>query len=108
MRNEVAIGRSITVIAVLGVIAALYFAKAVFLPLALAILLTFLLAPAVRLLQNWRLPRLPAVVLVVAKVGRLGRGGASQTVYLKRLQGMIFHRGHGDCEGYASALRSNY
>lgn len=66
MRNEVAIGRSITVIAVLGVIAALYFAKAIFLPLALAILLTFLLAPAVRLLQNWRLPKLPAVVLVVA------------------------------------------
>jgi len=49
MRNEVAIARSITVMAVLGVIAALYFAKAVFVPLALAILLTFLLAPAVRL-----------------------------------------------------------
>ena len=66
MRNEVAIARSITVIAVLGVIAALYFAKAVFLPLALAILLTFLLAPAVRLLRNWGLPKPPAVVLVVA------------------------------------------
>jgi predicted PurR-regulated permease PerM len=66
MRNEVAIGRSITVIAVLGVIAALYFAKPVFLPLALAMLLTFLLAPAVRRLQTWGLPKLPAVVLVVA------------------------------------------
>src|SRR5215472_10697595 len=66
MRNEVAIARSITVLAVLGVIAALYFAKAVFLPLALAILLTFLLAPAVRLLRSWGLPKLPAVVLVVA------------------------------------------
>jgi len=66
MRNEVAIARSITVMAVLGTIAALYFAKAVFLPLALAILLTFLLAPAVRLLQSWGLPKLPAVVLVVA------------------------------------------
>ncbi|HEX9070943.1 MAG TPA: AI-2E family transporter, partial [Pseudolabrys sp.] len=66
MRNEVAIGRSITVIAVLGVIAALYFAKPVFLPLALAILLTFLLAPAVRRLQTWGLPKLPAVVLVVS------------------------------------------
>ena len=49
MRNEVAIARSITVMAVLGVIAALYFAKAVFVPLALAILLTFLLAPAAKL-----------------------------------------------------------
>jgi predicted PurR-regulated permease PerM len=66
MRNEVAIARSITVLAVLGVIAALYFAKAVFLPLALAILLTFLLAPAVRLLRSWGLPKPPAVVLVVA------------------------------------------
>ena len=45
MRNEVAIARSITVMAVLGVIAALYFAKAVFVPL---------------------LPKPPAVVLVVA------------------------------------------
>ena len=43
MRNEVTIARALTVLAVLGVIAALYFAKAVFLPLALAILLTFLL-----------------------------------------------------------------
>lgn len=66
MRNEVAIARSITVIAVLGVIAALYFAKPVFLPLALAMLLTFLLAPAVRRLQTWGLHKLPAVVLVVA------------------------------------------
>jgi predicted PurR-regulated permease PerM len=66
MRNEVAIARSITVMAVLGVIAALYFAKAVFVPLALAILLTFVLAPAVRLLRSWGLPKPPAVVLVVA------------------------------------------
>jgi predicted PurR-regulated permease PerM len=66
MRNEVAIARSLAVMAVLGVIAALYFAKAVFLPLALAILLTFLLAPAVRLLRSWGLPKPPAVVLVVA------------------------------------------
>jgi predicted PurR-regulated permease PerM len=65
MRNEVAIARSLAVIAVLGVIAALYFAKAVFLPLALAILLTFLLAPAVRLLRSWGLPKTLAVVLVV-------------------------------------------
>ena len=66
MRNEVAIARSITVMAVLGVIAALYFAKAVFVPLALAILLTFVLAPAVRLLRSWGLPKPPAVILVVA------------------------------------------
>jgi predicted PurR-regulated permease PerM len=65
MRNEVAIARSLAVMAVLGMVAALYFAKAVFLPLALAILLTFLLAPAVRLLRSWGLPKPLAVVLVV-------------------------------------------
>jgi predicted PurR-regulated permease PerM len=53
------------VLAVLGVVAALYFARAIFLPLALAILLTFLLAPVVRLLRDWGLPKAPAVVLVV-------------------------------------------
>jgi predicted PurR-regulated permease PerM len=66
MRTEAAIARCMTVLAVLGVIAALYFAKAIFLPLALAILLTFLLAPAVRLLRSWGFPKPPAVVLVVA------------------------------------------
>jgi predicted PurR-regulated permease PerM len=65
VRTEAAIARSITVLAVLGAVAALYFARAIFLPLALAILLTFLLAPVVRLLRDWGLPKTPAVVLVV-------------------------------------------
>jgi predicted PurR-regulated permease PerM len=65
VRTEAAIARSITVLAVLGAVAALYFARAIFLPLALAILLTFLLAPAVRLLRDWGLPKAPAVILVV-------------------------------------------
>ncbi len=65
MRTEAAIARSITVLAVLGAVGALYFARAIFLPLALAILLTFLLAPVVRLLRDWGLPKTPAVVMVV-------------------------------------------
>ena len=65
IRTEIAISRALAVLAVLGIVAALYLAKAIFLPLALAILLTFLLAPAVRLLRNWGAPRIPAVVLVV-------------------------------------------
>ena len=65
MRSEIAISRALAVLAVLGIVAPLYLAKAIFLPLALAILLTFLLAPAVRLLRNWGAPRIPAVVLVV-------------------------------------------
>jgi predicted PurR-regulated permease PerM len=46
--------------------AVLYFAREVLIPLALAILLTFLLAPLVRRLERLRLPRLPAVLVIVA------------------------------------------
>ena len=42
----------------------LFLAKVVVIPVALAILLTFLLAPLVNLLQRRGLPRVPAVVLV--------------------------------------------
>src|SRR6266480_472825 len=66
MRTEVAITRALAVLAVLGIVAALYFARAIFLPLALAIVLTFVLAPPVRMLRGWGVPRVPAVVLVVA------------------------------------------
>src|SRR5437764_2913182 len=77
LRTDVAIARALAVLVVLAIVAALYFAKAIFLPLALAILLTFLLAPAVRLLRNWGMPRVAAVVLVVAFAGAifLGIGG---------------------------------
>jgi predicted PurR-regulated permease PerM len=77
LRTEVAISRALAVLAVLGIVAALYFAKAIFLPLALAVLLTFVLAPPVRLLRGWGMPRVPAVVLVVAFACAifLGTGG---------------------------------
>src|ERR1700739_1046975 len=65
VRSDIAISRSLTILAVLGIIAALYFAKAILLPLALAILLTFVLAPLVRLLESWSLGRIPSVVIVV-------------------------------------------
>lgn len=47
------------------VIGALYVGREIFIPIALAILLSFALAPFVRLLQRLRLPRAAAVVLVV-------------------------------------------
>ena len=47
-------------------IAALYFAKEVLLPVALAILLSFLLAPLVTRLEKWGSRRIPAVLVVVA------------------------------------------
>ncbi len=47
------------------VVAALYFAQEVLIPIALAILLSFLLAPLVRLLERVKLPRVVAVLLSV-------------------------------------------
>src|SRR5580704_3281246 len=46
-------------------IAALYFGREIFVPIALAILLSFVLAPLVGLLQRGRIPRGVAVVSVV-------------------------------------------
>jgi predicted PurR-regulated permease PerM len=46
------------------IVAALYFAKAVLLPLALAVLLSFLLTPLANRIERWGVPRIPAVVLV--------------------------------------------
>ncbi len=54
-------------IAVIGfiMVVALYFGQAVFVPLALAVILSFILAPPVRLLRRMGLPNSPAVFLVV-------------------------------------------
>ncbi|QWK81403.1 AI-2E family transporter [Ochrobactrum sp. BTU1] len=46
-------------------VAVLYFAKDVFLPLAFAVLLTFMLAPIVAFLRRRGLPRLPAILASV-------------------------------------------
>ena len=63
--------------AVLGVvvIGALYWAQAVFIPVAMAVFLAFLLAPLVRTLQRWRLGRRFSVILVVL-LAALVLGGA--------------------------------
>ena len=47
------------------IIACLYFGREVLVPIALAVLMSFLLAPPVQLLQGWRVPRGLAVILVV-------------------------------------------
>ena len=47
------------------VVAALYFAQDVLIPLALAMLLSFLLAPLVNRLERWNLGRVPSVLMVV-------------------------------------------
>jgi len=65
LRAEITTARSLTVIAALAIIGALYLAKPILLPLALAVLLTFVLAPAVRLLRGIGLGRIPSVGVVV-------------------------------------------
>jgi predicted PurR-regulated permease PerM len=58
---------------IFAVIGFMYFTGEVLKPLALAILLSFALAPAARLLERWGLPRAAAVVLtVVLSLGALG------------------------------------
>src|SRR5260370_39968210 len=47
------------------IIAALYFGREIFVPVALAVLLSFVLAPFVMLLYSWRIPRTVSVLVVV-------------------------------------------
>ena len=56
------------IIALLVAAAVLYLAKEVLIPVAVAILLSFLLAPAVRRLEQWKLGRVPST-LIVALLG---------------------------------------
>ncbi|HSE41198.1 MAG TPA: AI-2E family transporter [Acidobacteriota bacterium] len=60
-----ALSSSAVFISIVLLIASLYFAKEVFIPLALSILLTFLLTPVVQALQRWRVHRTLAVILTV-------------------------------------------
>jgi predicted PurR-regulated permease PerM len=65
-RSRTTLGTSTTVVALVFAIAALYVGREIFVPLALAVLLSFLLAPLVSFFQRHHIPRIPAVVLVVA------------------------------------------
>jgi predicted PurR-regulated permease PerM len=58
-------GSTLTVILIVGgMVAALYFGREVLVPIALALLLSFVLAPLVRRLQSWRFPCIVAVSVV--------------------------------------------
>ena len=62
-------GASVTGLETLGVgvvtVAALYFGREVFVPMALAVLLSFALGPGVLLLRRWHINRVFAVIAVV-------------------------------------------
>jgi predicted PurR-regulated permease PerM len=67
------------------VVAVLYWAQAVLVPFALAILLTFVLTPPVNWLQRW-VGRVPAVLLVVTLVfAALGLAGLGLTWQMDQL-----------------------
>ena len=55
----------VSLVTIALVTAALYFGREVLIPLALAILISFILTPSVQRLQKMRLGRVPAVLLVV-------------------------------------------
>src|SRR5215467_14834090 len=59
-------GTVLTTMAVAAlIIVALYFGREIFVPVALAVLLSFVLAPFVIRLHCWRIPRLASVLVVV-------------------------------------------
>lgn len=61
---------SLTVLAVLAVLYTLYFARSFLIPIAFAVLLNFLLSPAVRLLERLRIPNaIGAAIVVLGLIG---------------------------------------
>ena len=65
--------RPLSIIAAAVVIACLYFARVVFIPIALALLVSLLLTPVITFLETIKLPRLFAIFLVVVSfVGLAG------------------------------------
>ena len=73
-------------VAAVLVLACIYWAQAVLIPVALAVLITFLLTPPVLRLQRWRVPRALSVitvfVLALALVGGIGTVLALQVMSL--------------------------
>ena len=66
LASSVPASATTTIVVVFAIVAALYFGREVLVPIALALLLSFVLAPIVRRLQSWRVPRVVAAVSIVA------------------------------------------
>lgn len=63
---------SLTILAAVAVIAALYYAQAVLTPLVLGILISYALEPPVTKLTSWRIPRTLAAAIVVFTLAGVG------------------------------------
>lgn len=68
---------ALVVLCVLAIVFALHWAKAVFVPLMLSLLLTYALAPLVDLLERWRISRWIAAAVILLGLG----GGMGWTGY---------------------------
>ncbi|MBA2351862.1 MAG: AI-2E family transporter [Burkholderiales bacterium] len=76
--------------AFVGAIALLYFARDIAIPLALALLLSFILSPLVMRLRRWKIPRIAAVIAAVAvSFAVIGAIGALVGEQLVKLAGEI-------------------
>jgi len=64
-RSPISVGRAAQLLAFIIVVAALYFAHEILIPIALAILISFLLYPLVHHQLRWRIPRAVAVSTTV-------------------------------------------
>src|ERR1700693_2977531 len=65
IRTELPASALTTMLFTVVIVSALYFGREVLVPIALALLLSFALAPLVRFLQGWRVPRTFAVIFIV-------------------------------------------
>ncbi len=78
--------QTFTLLLLVVVVSALYLAKEVLIPLAMAGLLTFILAPVVDRLERWHLGRVPSIAVVViiafAVLGGIGLAIAQQVIDL--------------------------
>src|SRR6202011_4795201 len=71
-------------------VAALFYGREVLMPFALALLLSFLVAPLVRRLQRWNIPRIPSVfAVVVLSFSLIGVIGWFVTTQLVDLAGRL-------------------
>ncbi len=74
----------LTLVAIAVVVAVLFLAKGVLVPLVLALLLSFLLAPVCDRLERWRVGRIPAV-LITAALAFTVLGGAAWTASVQMI-----------------------
>lgn len=81
--------RALTLLSSVVVIAALYFSRGILLPFALAVLLSFLLAPFVTRLEGWKCPRVAAVLLVVTLC--FASLGIISSVIVRQLYDLAYH-----------------